>query len=217
LKTKPDFSLEQHYFEINGPSILIAGVDEAGRGSLAGPVVAAAVIIPCDQISYLSGVDDSKKLSPSKRSEMFDKIKSVCQYSVGIVSHEEIDLINILEATKKSCMIAVTTLPSPPNIVLVDGNMKFNDVRFHSVVKGDQISLSIAAASIMAKVTRDRIMEEVSHLYPEYLLHQHKGYGSSKHCEAIKKYGATNYHRITFLKKIELPRNSLQTEKSSAS
>lgn len=175
---------------------LIAGVDEAGRGPLAGPVVAAAVIV--DQNNIIEGIRDSKKISKKKREILYEQITNAYKYSVGVASAAEIDQINILQATIKACKMAVSDLSIAPEIVLVDGNMKFDDARFYSIVKGDDKSLSIAAASIVAKVTRDRIMDELSAEFPDYAWAKNSGYGTKDHLEAIKKIGRTKHHRASF-------------------
>jgi ribonuclease HII len=177
-------------------ALLIAGVDEAGRGPLAGPVVAAAVIANPDNL--VEGVRDSKKLSKKSREDLFGKITSNYIWSVGIISPEIIDEINILEATKKACINAVSGLSVVPLIVLVDGNMKFDDTRFQSIVKGDDKSHSIAAASIIAKVTRDRIMTELEQEFPDYQWSRNSGYGTEYHLKAIRDFGLTKHHRKTF-------------------
>ena len=186
-----DLEIEKSY-----GNVIIAGVDEAGRGPLAGPVVAAAVIV--DQQNIIAGIRDSKKISKKKREELYDKITAHYRWSVGIISSEEIDQINILEATKKACELAVSSMDMGSEIVLVDGNMKFEDQRFLSIIKGDDKSISIAAASIVAKVTRDRLMDNLSDEFPEYKWHQNSGYGTKEHMEAIIKYGQSVYHRKSF-------------------
>ncbi len=175
---------------------IVAGVDEAGRGSLVGPVVASAVII--DKVDIISGIKDSKKLSKNKRDILYEQITSNYVWSTAIIEHTEIDDINILEATKKACTIAVANLSLKPEKILVDGNMKFSDVRFISIINGDNLSLSIAAASIIAKVTRDRLMLELSAEYPQYLWHKNYGYGTREHIEAINTHGLSSYHRKSF-------------------
>ena len=178
----------------------ICGVDEAGRGPLAGPVVAGAAILPKDaQILYLN---DSKKLSASKRDELFDEIKEkAIAVGVGIVSPERIDEINILQATYEAMRIAIKKLGVAPDILLNDAvTIPGVETKQVSIIKGDAKSVSIAAASIMAKVTRDRIMEEYDKIYPEYGFAGHKGYGSAAHIEAIRTYGASPIHRKTFIK-----------------
>lgn len=175
---------------------IIAGVDEAGRGPLAGPVVAAAVII--DQNNIIKGIRDSKKLSKKQREDIYHHITSNYRWSVGIIGSTEIDEINILQATMKACRSAVSNLEIVPNIVLVDGNMNFGDQRFVSIIKGDDKSISIAAASIVAKVTRDRIMNELGNEFLEYKWHQNSGYGTKEHIEAIIKHGQSVHHRKSF-------------------
>lgn len=177
----------------------ICGIDEAGRGPLAGPVVAGAVILPKEtKILYLN---DSKKLSAAKRDELYDEIKEkAVALSVGIVSPERIDEINILQATYEAMRNAIKKLERTPDILLNDA-VTIPDVSIKQVpiIKGDAKSVSIAAASIIAKVTRDRIMLDYDKVYPEYGFAGHKGYGSATHIEAIKKYGACPIHRKTFL------------------
>jgi ribonuclease HII len=186
-----DLEIEQRFL-----GKIIAGVDEAGRGPLAGPVVAAAVII--DQNNIIEGIRDSKKLSQKKREDIYHYITSHYIWSVGIVGSDEIDEINILQATIKACRLAVSGLKVRADIVLVDGNMKFGDQRFLSIIKGDDKSISIAAASIIAKVTRDRLMNDLSNKFPEYKWHQNAGYGTKEHREAIIKYGRSVHHRKSF-------------------
>ena len=179
----------------------IAGIDEAGRGPLAGPVVVASVIMPED--SMIEGVNDSKKISENKREKLYEIIiKEAISYSVGIVYQEEIDDINILQATKKALTMAVERLEVKPNIILVDALTGIDTlgIPFESIIKGDAKCYSIAAASIIAKVTRDRIMREWDKVYPEYGFASHKGYGTAKHIAAIKEYGSCPLHRRTFLK-----------------
>lgn len=173
----------------------IAGIDEAGRGPLAGPVVAAAVIV--DRSNIIDGIADSKKLSKKMREELYAQIVANYQYSVSIISPQIIDEINILQATIKACREAASSLEQSP-LFLVDGNMKFNDDRYVSIVKGDDKSVSIAAASIVAKVTRDRLMTKLHAEHPEYSWDSNSGYGSKAHIEAIKKYGMTPHHRRSF-------------------
>ena len=186
-----DLEIEQRFF-----GKIIAGVDEAGRGPLAGPVVAAAVIV--DQNNIIKGIRDSKKLSKKKREDIYHSITSHYIWSVGIVGSDEIDEINILQATIKACRLAVSALEAKVDIVLVDGNMKFDDQKFLSIIKGDDKSISIAAASIVAKVTRDRLMNDLSNEFPEYKWHQNAGYGTKEHKEAIIKHGQSVHHRKSF-------------------
>ena len=180
--------------------IMVAGADEAGRGPLAGPVVAAAVIMPNDH--FIEGIDDSKKLTEKKREKLFDLITSdAISYGVGIVSNEEIDATNILIATRKAFAIAIGQLRKP--YVLYTDYITGLDpsISYTAFVKGDASVYSIAAASIIAKVTRDRILTEYSKMYPEYGFEKHKGYGTKLHYEAIQKYGLLPVHRKSFLKK----------------
>ena len=185
-----DLSIESNYQGV------VAGVDEAGRGPLAGPVVAAAVII--DQNNLIEGIKDSKKLSKNKREELYVKITQNYVWSIGIVEPKEIDEINILQATKKACVLAVEGLIKEPSVVIVDGNMKFIDQRFVSYIKGDDRSISIAAASIIAKVTRDRMMALLHHEFPYYFWAKNSGYGTKEHISAIEKYGTSIHHRLSF-------------------
>jgi ribonuclease HII len=185
-----------------GTTEIIAGTDEAGRGPIAGPVVAAAVIF--DKKTFHNGVNDSKKLSEKKRNELFEWIISNCiSYGVGIISHEEIDEINILQASLKAMVNAVEQLNKKPGLILIDGNKTFlSEIQTKAVVKGDAKSFSIAAASIIAKVTRDKMMYKYSKKYPNYLWDKNKGYPTKAHIEAVKKFGITPLHRKTFLSKI---------------
>lgn len=181
---------------------IVCGVDEAGRGPLAGPVYAAAVVLKKGQT--IEGVNDSKKLSEKKREELFDKIVSECSaFSVGTASEREIDEINILQATFLAMKRAVDGLSIKPDIALVDGNqIPPLDCAVKTVIKGDAKSASIAAASIIAKVSRDRYMKEMAAKYPEYQFEKHKGYGTKLHYEMIEKYGICEIHRKSFLKKV---------------
>lgn len=178
----------------------IAGVDEAGRGPLAGPVVAAAVILP--ENVFIEKLNDSKKLSAKQRTRLFDIItEKAVAYGIGIADHKCIDEINILNATKKAMEIAIGKLNPKPDIVLTDAvkldNLKIKQM---SIVRGDSLSISIAAASVIAKVTRDRMIEEMDGLYPQYGFARHKGYGTEEHISAIKKYGICPIHRVSFTK-----------------
>ncbi len=180
----------------------LAGVDEAGRGPLAGPVVAAAVVFPNN--FYLPEINDSKKLSEIKRNYLFDIIKNnSLAFGIGIVSHTEIDKINILQASLKAMKIAVSKLKITPDIILIDGNKSFHsNLKIKTIVKGDSKSFSIAAASILAKVTRDKIMEKASDYFPQYEWKSNKGYPTKRHREILKEIGPSPLHRKTFLKKI---------------
>lgn len=178
----------------------ICGVDEAGRGPLAGPVVAGACILPYDaEILYLN---DSKKLSAKKRDSLYDEIcEKAVAYGVGIVSPERIDEINILQATYEAMQQAIEKLSVTPDLLLVDAvTIPKVSMKQVGIIKGDAKSASIAAASILAKVTRDRLMMEMDALYPEYCFGQNKGYGSAAHIQAIRKYGRCPIHRTTFIK-----------------
>lgn len=175
---------------------LVVGVDEAGRGPLAGPVVAAAVVLPLDAV--LKGLDDSKKLSPAKREELFPKIQEMA-HGVAVVNPEVIDEINILQAARLAMKQAVGKLSSNPDLLLIDGNQKIDSqIEQWAIVKGDAKSFSIAAASVLAKVTRDRIMEDYHRLYPQYEFARHKGYGTQLHRDLIAEHGPCPIHRRTF-------------------
>ena len=182
---------------------LVAGVDEVGRGPLAGPVVCAAVIMPLDEQDIIAGIDDSKKLSAKKREMLAEKIKekALC-YTIVEVDEKRIDDINILEATKEGMKKALLTLEKTPDFVLTDGNMTL-DIPFKqkSIVSGDALSYSIGAASILAKVYRDNLMDEYAKTYPVYAFEKNKGYGTAVHIAAIKEYGLCPIHRRTFTKK----------------
>lgn len=181
---------------------IICGVDEAGRGPLAGPVYAAAVILPKGHI--IEGVNDSKKLSEKKREMLFDEIIDECVcYSIGTASVQEIDEMNILQATFLAMRRAVDRLQVKPDLALIDGNKTPGlDIAEEAIVKGDAKCASIAAASIIAKVSRDRYMLKMAEKYPEYQFEKHKGYGTKLHYEMLEKYGISPIHRKTFLKKI---------------
>lgn len=176
----------------------MAGVDEAGRGPLAGPVVAAAVVFPRE--IWIEGVDDSKKLTAPKRESLFDKIsEQAVSVGIGIVSHSVIDSINILEASMRAMEEAIARLNPPPDHLLIDGpRVPCSAVPSTPVVRGDAKSFTIAAASIIAKVTRDRLMRDFHEKYPEYGFDRHKGYGTREHCSAILKYGPCEIHRRSF-------------------
>ena len=184
----------------------VCGIDEAGRGPLAGPVVVASVIMP--QESMIQGVNDSKKVSEKKREILFDKIKEeAISYGIGIVWQDEIDEINILEATKKALTESLKELKVKPDVILVDALTKINTlgIEYRSLIKGDAKVYSIAAASILAKVTRDRIMREMDEIYPQYGFSKHKGYGTAYHMQAIREYGLCPIHRRSFTKNIIKP------------
>jgi ribonuclease HII len=194
----PTFEYEEkHYAE--GYSA-ICGCDEAGRGPLCGPVVAAAVILP-DGL-YIEGLNDSKKLTEKKREKLFDVIcENAVSYGIAYASVEEIDSLNILNAAQLAMRRAVAMLDPKPDLVIVDGNIARDfEIKAVPLVKGDSISMSVAAASILAKVSRDRVCLELDKEYPQYMLAKHKGYGTKLHMDLIKKHGPSPIHRRTFLK-----------------
>ena len=178
----------------------IGGIDEAGRGPLAGPVVAGAVILPKDCV--ILHLNDSKQLSAKRRAELFDEIKEkAVSFGIGVVSPARIDEINILQATYEAMRQAVEDLQVVPDILLNDAvTIPMLPIKQVGIVKGDARSVSIAAASIIAKVTRDRMMEQYAEIYPEYGFEKHKGYGSAEHIQAIKEHGPCPIHRNTFIK-----------------
>ena len=181
----------------------IAGIDEAGRGPLAGPVVAGAVILPKDCL--LEGINDSKKISEKKREKLYDDIiENAVAWGVGIVDHTVIDEINILNATRKAMKLALENLQVKPDYILIDAEKKVdtNNIPYLPLIKGDALSISIGAASIIAKVTRDRMMREYDEMFPMYGFEKHKGYGTKAHVEALKEYGPCMIHRKSFLTKI---------------
>ena len=179
----------------------VCGVDEAGRGPLAGPVCAAAVILPTDL--DIPGLNDSKKLTDKKRRELYDVItENAIAYGIALVDEKTVDEINILQATYCAMQQAVGKLSKQPDLVLIDGNRAPElPIAVKTVIKGDSLSASIAAASILAKVTRDRLMEEMDEAYPQYGFAVHKGYGTKRHYEALREYGPCPIHRMSFLKK----------------
>ena len=182
---------------------VIAGVDEAGRGPLAGDVYAAAVIFRPGTI--IEGLNDSKKISPKKRDMLFDEIKEkAVSYAVGVATVAEIEELDILNATFLAMRRAIESLSVKPDFVMVDGNQHIRKLEIENepVIKGDSLSMSIAAASILAKVSRDRYMEEMAKKYPEYEFEGHKGYGTKRHSELIKEFGPCPIHRLSFLKNI---------------
>ncbi len=191
----PDYGFEERAIKAHGP--LVAGVDEAGRGPWAGPVVAAAVIL--DRSAMPQGLNDSKKLTEARRDILFDEISRFAHVGVGIVSPEQIDRDNILKASLIAMAVAVEQLALVPHALLVDGN-KLPDAAMpaEAIVKGDGRSLSIAAASIIAKVTRDRIMRALDAEFPVYCWRDNKGYGTKAHREALALYGVSPYHRRSF-------------------
>jgi ribonuclease HII len=204
-KTKPPSLVEENGLSTQGYN-LIAGVDEAGRGALAGPVVAAAVILPpSPRFRWLKSVRDSKELPAAKRESLFDLIKrDAIAVSVGIIAPQTIDVIGILNATKIAMCHAVEQLHTPPDFLLVDF-LRLPQLRIHQkpIVRGDKLCLSIACASIIAKVTRDRIMVELDGHHPGYGLADHKGYGTRKHMISLRQNGPSPIHRHSFAPVIE--------------
>ena len=193
-----DYSLENEVRE-QGYSF-VCGVDEAGRGPLCGPVVAAAVILP-DGL-YIEGLNDSKKLTEKKREKLFDEIcSSAVAYAIAESSVEEINQTNILEATLSAMRKAIASLPTKADFALIDGNISRDfQLPVRAVIHGDALSPSIAAASILAKVTRDRLCYELDKQYPEYEIAKHKGYGTKVHMDALRKYGPAPIHRTKFIR-----------------
>ncbi len=197
----PDFEIEKQALQKGYKHV--CGVDEAGRGPLAGPVCAAAVILP--ENTEIEGLNDSKKLSEKKREALYDIIKEkAIAYSIAFGSLEEIEELNILEATYIAMNRAIEGLNIPADYALIDGNRVPKGIKIpcETVVKGDAKSCSIAAASILAKVTRDRLLVEYDEKYPEYNFKKHKGYGTKEHTDLILKYGPCEIHRLSFLKKL---------------
>ncbi len=179
---------------------IIAGMDEAGRGPLAGPVVVALVVMPLDEEFIIEGINDSKKLSEKKRELLYEEIvDTALYYSIQIIDEKEIDDINILQATIKGMKQCITSLNVVPDVVLVDAVKFDSHVKTVPIIKGDAKSYSIAAASILAKVTRDRLMREYAKQYPKFDFAKHKGYGTKKHIEELQTYGPTEIHRKTFI------------------
>ena len=199
MSEKNMWQIEDELFA-NGIAV-ICGVDEAGRGPLAGPVCAAAVILPPHL--EIPGLDDSKKLSDKRRRELFPIIKEqAIAYGIGLASHEEIDEINILQATFLAMKRALAQLEGKADFALIDGNRETDfGIPVQTVVKGDSRSANIAAASVLAKVTRDDLMLQMAQEYPQYSFEIHKGYGTKAHYEALRTYGPSPIHRNTFLKK----------------
>lgn len=202
---KQEHLLGLHAFDLDrmtGFSAL-AGIDEAGRGPLAGPVVAAVCMIGYSDA--LMGLDDSKKIPEAERDSLFDVIQSeAITYGIGIVDHDVIDDINILEATKRAMHMALSHLKPQPDVVITDHvKLMVDGVKVFPEVKGDQKSLAVAAASILAKVTRDRIMVQMDAKYPQYGFSKHKGYGTQAHYDALRQHGPSPIHRMSFLKNME--------------
>lgn len=187
----------------------ICGIDEAGRGPLAGPVVVAAVIMPRE--SFIEGVNDSKKVSEKKRETLYEQIiNEAIAWGVGIIDQKEIDEINILNATKKGLTMAIKELKVKPDRIIVDALDRIDTlgIPYTPIIKGDAKCYSIAAASIIAKVTRDRIMRQWDEIYPMYGFEKHKGYGTAMHMQAIREYGLCPLHRRSFTKNIKIPKSN---------
>ena len=179
----------------------IAGIDEAGRGPLAGPVVCAIAMMPLEKDKIIDGVNDSKKLSPKVREMLYDKIvNTALAYDIQVVDNNVIDEINILNATKQSMLNCIDNISITPDIVLIDAVKLDSKIKTVPIIKGDEKSYSIACASILAKVYRDRLMLEMDKKYPQYEFKNHKGYGTKKHIELLKKFGKCDIHRNTFIK-----------------
>ncbi len=185
-------------FDRNFNLSAIAGVDEAGRGPLAGPVVAACCILPLD--CMIDGINDSKKLSEPKREKLYCEITASAFFKVSVIPQEVIDEINILRATKRAMAECIENMPVKPELVLIDAVDVKVSVPIKSIIKGDAQSYNIAAASIIAKVTRDRLMRDYDNLYPQYGFAKNKGYGTKEHIEALKKCGPCPLHRKSFIK-----------------
>ena len=206
-KREKNLRTPQEWFRYEGEAreqgyTAVCGVDEAGRGPLAGPGCAAAVILPAGLV--IEGVNDSKKLSEKKREELFPVIcEKALAYGIGWADEREIDEINILQATYRAMKRAVESLPLTADYALIDGNrMPPLAIPGTTIIKGDALSMSIAAASILAKVSRDRVMVQFSREYPQYGFEQHKGYGTAAHVQALREYGPCPLHRQSFLQKI---------------
>lgn len=197
-KTKEIIDNYQHERNLNNHGItLIAGIDEVGRGPLIGPVVAAAVILPKN--FHLEGLTDSKKLSEKRREEFYKIItKEAIAIGIGVIDEKRIDEINIYEATKEAMYESIHNLNIKPEHILIDAMKLDLDIPSTSIIKGDLLSISISAASVIAKVTRDHMLYEIDKEYPMYDLKNNKGYGTKKHLEAIKEYGITKYHRLSY-------------------
>ena len=188
-------------YEKRYEGMLIAGIDEAGRGPLAGPVVCACVIMPLEEDMIIEGIDDSKKLSAKKREGLYEKIiQRAKAYSIVEIDEKTIDEINILQATKLGMKKALETLKIKPDIVLIDAVKIDSEIKQDNIIKGDALSYNIAAASILAKVYRDRLMIKLDERFAGYGFAQQKGYGTKIHFEALKKLGATAVHRKSFIK-----------------
>ena len=207
-KTEKLFEFDKKMYAKYG---LFCGIDEAGRGPLAGPVVVASCIMPLEDDKILYGINDSKKLSEKQREELFKKIKETAiDYRIEEISENVIDDINILEATKLGMKNCIENLSKKPKMALVDAVTNIRtDILQVAIIKGDATSYSIAAASILAKVHRDHLMQKLDSDYPEYNFAKHKGYGTKEHIELLKKYGPSKIHRKSFIKNfVEIEWNS---------
>lgn len=188
-------------YEKKYQNLVIAGIDEAGRGPLAGPVVCACVVMPLEKEKMIEQVNDSKQLSSKKREKLYDEIVKVAlDYAIIEIDEKTIDEINILNATKLGMKRALESLKIKPDIVLIDAVKIDSDIRQENIIKGDTLSYNIAAASILAKVHRDRLMIKLSEKYPQYNFAKHKGYGTREHINALKIYGKCPIHRESFIK-----------------
>ncbi len=191
-------------YEKNFTEKLIAGIDEAGRGPLAGPVVCACVIMPLEKEKVIDGINDSKQLSEKKREFLYDKIiQNAISYSIVEIDEKVIDEINIYNATKLGMKKALEKLSVTPERILIDAMKIDTQLPQNNIIKGDTLSYNIAAASILAKVYRDRLMKKYDEIYPQYGFAQHKGYGTKMHYEALRQYGKSKIHRETFLKNMK--------------
>lgn len=179
---------------------LIAGIDEAGRGPLAGPVCVAMAIMPLEEDKIIDGINDSKKLTEKKRNILFEKIKSTAiAYRIEFIDEQTIDTINILNATKLGMYTCIENIDIKPDIILIDAVKLETEIPSKPIIKGDALSYSIACASILAKVARDRLMLELDEKYPQYNFKKHKGYGTKEHIDNLKKYGPSKIHRKSFI------------------
>lgn len=186
---------------VNDKYKLVAGMDEVGRGPLVGPVSVCLCIMPLNQESFIDGINDSKKISETKREKLNESIiNTAIDYIIIDIDEKTIDEINILAATKLAMNRAIKEIKTKPELVLIDAVKLDTDIQTQSIIHGDALSYEIAAASILAKVHRDKIMKDLAQKYPEYGFERNKGYGTKEHIEALKKYGPTPYHRKTFIK-----------------
>ncbi len=186
---------------LNSGYKLIAGIDEAGRGPLAGPVCVAMVIMPLDKKNIIEKVNDSKKLSAKMRDKLYEEIISkAIDYQIEFIDEETIDKINILNATKLGMKNCINNIKTKPNYILIDAVKLDIDIPYEPIIKGDALSYSIACASILAKVSRDKLMVEIDKKYPNYNFKKHKGYGTKEHIENLKTFGPCKIHRKTFIK-----------------